>query len=210
MTIGYQDEPQPRWWSPWRKWLRVVIAVLPAAAGVALLVTALAASVTALASAPDSTFLSAIVGALIASLGGLLVQYIVFVVQAERDRKREYRKEIALATVLMTELGEALARVSVNLTILRVGDAALYEKLEEARVESWHSLKLSASEFWSPKTIFDISGTYTSIGLSNTEIRRRSARMTEPEFILIYDDSRAMILRTIKQLERRILRAGRE
>lgn len=210
MTIGYKDEPRPKWWAPWRRWLRVVIAVLPAAAGIALLVSTLAASLVALAATPNSNFISAIVGALIASLGALLVQYVVFIVQAERDRKREYRKEIALATVLMTELTEALARVSLNLAILRNGDAALYERLEEAPADGWHSLKLSASEFWSPSTIFDISGTYTSIGLSNSEIRRRGGRMREPDFIQIYDESRATILRTIKRLERRILRAGRE
>lgn len=133
LTIGYKDEPPPPWWSAWRRWARVTVSVLPAAVGIAILFVALVAAVEALAIWPNSNFISAIVGALIATLGGLLLQYVVFIVQAERDRRRDYRKEVALATVLMTELGEALARISVNLTILRAADPQHFDKLALAR-----------------------------------------------------------------------------
>ena len=71
-------------------------------------------------------------------------------------------------------------------------------------------MKLDAAQLWMPASIFAVQTTYSAIRLANIEIEGRTGRIHEADFIKVVEDLTEKIARTVKTLERRMLRAGRE
>ncbi len=125
----------------------------------------------------------------------------------ERDR---HFKEIAIATVLTTELGEAAARMNINRQLMQTGNPEAIAATQEARTAVWESLQLQAAEYWAPKTILEMSNTYTAIRLINDEIRSKSARLGQADFHAAVGQIVIETKGQIKKLEKRLYRIGRE
>ena len=115
----YTQEPKPAWWSPWRRWIRYLLLILPLLLGLGSLVVLVVVAAGSLLSTP--AFAGAIVGALIATFGNLLVQYLLALIQNRRAEGERIRREIGITTLLMAELGEALVRMRVNAALMKEG-----------------------------------------------------------------------------------------
>lgn len=204
----YKGEPKPSWWSPWRRWLRTALALAPLILGIAALGFLIQIALFAQFSAP--AFAGAIVGALMATFGNMLVQYLMALIQERRTNGDRIRREIGIAALLMAELGEALVRMRVNAALMRNGSPDALAHLEEAVTSTWDGVKLDAAQLWMPKSIFAVSETYTTIRLANHEIGSRTPRIRERDFIEAVEQVVQKIAATVKMLERRQLRVGRE
>ena len=209
--LGYENEPKPTWWSPWRRWLRRWgLLLVPVVLGFGAFALALSTAATALQGSSSAAFVGAIVGALVATFGNLLIQYVVALLQEWRWERERHYKEIALATTLSAELGTAAVRMNLNRQLLETGNAAAVAKVAEAPTPLWETLRVQAAEFWSPKTILELTTTYTAVALINDEIRAKSARLGEADFREGMAQVVSEMKATVKKLERRLYRIGRE
>lgn len=184
------------------------LALLPLVLGLFALNALVVIAASAQFSSP--AFAGAIVGALIATFGTLLVQYLLALIQERRSRSDRIRREIGIATLLMAELGEALVRMRVNARLMRNGSAGALANLQEAGTKTWDDVKLDAAQFWMPASIFAVSEIYTAIRLANIEIGGRTHRIHEADFSEVVEQLVQRIAKTVKMLERRQLRVGRE
>lgn len=144
------------------------------------------------------------------ALGNLLAQYLIALIQERRTRSDRIRREIGITTLLMAELGEAIVRMRVNVALMRVGSAATLAKLDQADTDTWHDVKLDVAQLWMPASVFAVSETYTAIRLVNIEIGGRTHRINEADFVKTVEEVVESVGKTVKTLERRQLRVGRE
>jgi len=209
--LGYENEPKPKWWSPWRRWLRRwLLLLVPLLLGLIALGVALTTAATLLAGSASAAFAGAIVGAIVATFGNLLIQYLLALTQEWRWERERHYKEIAIATTLSTELGEAAVRMNLNRQLLQTGNPQAIAKVVEVLTPMWEALRVQAAEFWSPKTILELSATYTAVRLVNAEIREESARLGEADFHEAMGQLVLEMKREVKKFERRLYRIGRE
>lgn len=209
----YQGEPGLPWWSPWRKWVRRGLALLPLALMVAALTSTLLFFGDILARPEAPTLIAAIIGGLIAVFGSLGVQYLALVIERWRADRERARDEIATLTVLMMELGEAAVRMKLNAQLVTAAQAGQQNALTEVRpaeIAGWDALKYPMSRLWAPKSVMQIADAYVQLRLMNAEIAKGAPRMLSPDFPGLLAGVAVAALTQIKVMERRTLRIGRE